>query len=206
MRWEWLSYADQAHVTVVFGGWAVGAAAFDALPREGAVLLAQDYTHLGDPLDVLGDFDHVTLLAFSFGVASAAHWMAQTGFQPARKVAVSGTLWPADADRGIAPEMVQATADNLSEASFARFCRRAGMALPAPALDIPAAQEELRAIAARGPAPDTAFDRIWIPSRDRVIPTQAQSLAWISQSDAVRTVDAAHIPFATQPSWEAWTA
>ena len=204
MKKQWLSRADSASLIVVFGGWAVGAAAFARLSSDGAILFVEDYTRLDDPLPELAKYDEVTLLSFSFGVASAAHWMAQIGFTPTRQIAIGGTLWPADEDKGIAPDLIRATAENLSEDSFARFCRRAGLKSPAPAIDIAAARSELNAIIDRGPAPDTRFDRIWIPKRDRVIPTQAQVLAWNSQPHALRYVSAPHIPFDAGQSWTDW--
>lgn len=204
MKQQWLSRAAPASLIVVFGGWAVGAAAFDGLSSDSAVLLVEDYTRLDDPLPELAQYDEVTLVSFSFGVVSAAHWMAQTGFTPTRQIAISGTLWPADEDKGIAPDMIRATAENLSDDSFAKFCRRAGLKTPAPAIDIAAARAELNAIIDRGPAPDARFDRIWIPKRDRVIPAHSQVLAWESQPQAVRYVLAPHIPFEAGQSWADW--
>lgn len=204
MRRRWLSHSDSASLTLVFGGWAVGAAAFAGLSGDGAVLLIEDYTRLDDPLPELAQFDRVDLVAFSFGVASAAHWMATTGFVPARSIAISGTLQPADEEKGIAPDLIRATADNLTEDSFAKFCRRAGLKSPAPAIDIVAARAELHAVIERGPAPDTRFDRIWIPQRDRVIPTRAQELAWAAQSEAVRYAPGLHIPFSPGQTWAEW--
>ncbi|MES0864894.1 pimeloyl-ACP methyl esterase BioG family protein [Ruegeria sp. SCPT10] len=204
MKRQWLFRADSASLTVVFGGWAVGAAAFAGLSSDGAVLLVEDYTRLDDPLPELAQYDEVTLVSFSFGVASAAHWMAQTGFIPTRQIAISGTLWPADKDKGIAPDLIRATAENLSDDSFVKFCRRAGLKTPAPAIDIKAARAELGAIVERGPAPDAQFDRIWIPKRDRIIPTQAQVLAWDSQPHAIRYVPTPHFPFEVGQSWADW--
>ena len=136
MKHRWLAQSDDSKLTLVFGGWALGAAPFRGLTGGGSVLLVDDYTGLDDPLPDLAGFDRVDMLAFSFGVASAAHWLASTGFSPDRLVAVSGTLHPACADRGIAPDIVRATADQLSSASFIKFCRRAGLSADIPVLDI----------------------------------------------------------------------
>lgn len=205
MKHQWLSRSDGTDLTLVFGGWALGAAPFDGLTDADNLLLVQDYTQIDAPLPLDG-FDRVRLLAFSFGVVSAAHWLAQTGFRPDRLVAVSGTLNSASAEFGIAPEMIRATADNLSEASFTKFCRRAGLVARAPALDLNAARAELLAVIDRGAAPDPGFDRIWIPQRDRVIPTTAQEAAWADQSDIIRRVDTPHVPFAAGQSWAEWFA
>ncbi|MBO9447529.1 pimeloyl-ACP methyl esterase BioG family protein [Ruegeria sp. R14_0] len=204
MNQRWLSRNGTNDLILIFGGWALGAAPFAGLIGGADVLFVDDYAQLDDPLPDLEQYDQVDLIAFSFGVASAGHWLAQTGFRPNRMVAVSGTLRPADPEHGIAPDMIRATADNLTESSFAKFCRRAGLDGPAPEIDIAAAQAELLAVIDRGDAPHAAFDRIWIPERDRVIPTLAQEAAWADQLDAVRRIAAPHVPFRGGQSWQEW--
>lgn len=205
MRRHWLTRNGGAQLTLVFGGWALGPAPFAGLVGATDVLVVDDYRGLDDALPETGDYATVRLLAYSFGVASAAHWLAGHGLTCARKVAVNGTLFPADADRGIAPEIVAATADGLSAASFARFCRRAGLDGRAPEIDFAAAAEELRTIAARRPAPDPGFDRVWISASDRIVPTVAQEMAW-GQSDTVRRIPGPHQPFAAGQTWAEWFA
>lgn len=204
MKQQWLSRAGTQEVLLVFGGWALGPAPFQGLSGDADVLFVDDYSRLDNPLSDLAQYDRVILFAFSFGVASAAHWLTQTGFQPDRLVAVSGTLSPADAQHGIAPDMIRSTADQLSTASFAKFCRRAGFHGPVPSADIDAARAELFAVIERGVAPDQNFDRIWIPQRDRIIPTGAQQAAWAGQQNVVRTISAPHVPFASGQSWKEW--
>ena len=206
MKQQWLSRSGTQEVLLVFGGWALGPTPFQGLSGDADILFVDDYTRMDNPLSDLAQYDRVTLIAFSFGVASAAHWLTQTGLQPDRLVAVSGTLSPADAEHGIAPDMIRATADQLSTASFAKFCRRAGLDGSAPAVDIDAARAELFAVIERGAAPDRNFDRIWIPQRDRIIPTRAQQAAWAGQQDAVREISAPHVPFAAGQSWKEWIA
>lgn len=206
MKHRWLTQSDQPDLVLVFGGWALGAAPFEGLTGAGNVLLVEDYTSLDDPLPDLTRFERVDLLAFSFGVASAAHWLATSNFCPDRMVAVSGTLHPASAQYGIAPEMIQATADQLTVASFAKFCRRAGLSGDPPALDADAARAELHAIIHRGSALDPGFDRIWVPDRDRIIPSLAQNAAWSSQPDVVRSVSGPHVPFKSGQNWAGWLA
>ncbi|WP_300514702.1 pimeloyl-ACP methyl esterase BioG family protein [Aliiroseovarius sp.] len=204
MQRQWLARTGTSDLILVFAGWALGAAPFAGLVGEEDVLLVQDYTTL-DAVPGLAGYDRVSLLAYSFGAVSAAHWLAQTGAQVQRRVAVAGTLYPADADKGIAPETVRLTAESLTSASFAKFCRRAGLDGPAPNIDIDAARDELLAIADRGPAPDPGFDRVWIPARDRIIPTRAQKLAWAGHA-GLREVDGGHVPFRPGQRWEGWFA
>jgi len=204
MQQQWLSRRGTSSLILLFGGWAIGAAVYNRMVSDIDVMLVQDYRDLDDPLSVLAQYDRVDLVAFSFGVASAIHWSKGNGFQPTRLIAISGTLSPVNPDKGIRPAIIRATADNLSDDSFARFCRRAGLAGPAPTIDINAARAELHAVIDRGPAPDHPFDRIWIPQRDRIIPTQAQETAWKRQAHSVRQCPGPHIPFSPGQNWEEW--
>lgn len=206
MKHRWLEQSEGNTLTLVFGGWALGAAPFKGLTGGGSVLLVDDYTRLNDALPDLARFSRVDMLAFSFGVASAAHWLAETQFRPNRLVAISGTLHPACADRGIAPEMIKATADQLSLTSFTKFCRRAGLSGETPELDIDQARKELHAVIHRGSAPDPGFDLVWIPERDRIIPTKAQEAAWASSQDVVKRTAGQHVPFQPGQSWAEWMA
>lgn len=206
MKTRWLAQSGTKTLILVFGGWALGARVFDGLLGDDDVLYVDDFTTLDNDLSETSAYDSVHLLAFSFGVVSAAHWLLGAGLRPSRMVAVNGTLYPADKERGIAPQTVVATTDGLTHESFARFCRRAGLGGAPPQIDIAAAQAELRAIVARGSAPDCHFDRIWISGRDRIIPAAAQRMAWQSQSDAIRDIPAAHQPFEPGQRWGDWCA
>ncbi|SLN56072.1 hypothetical protein ROA7450_02898 [Roseovarius albus] len=204
MRKQWLSHAGGVDLLLVFGGWGLGPAPFKGLSGAGDVLFVDDYTTLDNGLLETSDYDETTLLAYSFGVVSAAHWLAQTGFRPNRKVAVNGTLYPANENKGIATETVNATIDGLSPDSFSNFCRRAGFRDTPPQIDITTAQEELRAIMNRGSAPETTFDRIWISQRDRIIPAQAQTAAWAAQEKTIKYNPGSHCPFTNGQSWQEW--
>ena len=206
MRRHWLARDGSDELTLVFAGWGLGAAPFAGLIGATDVLVVDDYTTLDDPLPEVAGYARLRLLAYSFGVASAAHWLARFEHRPTQLVAVNGTLHPADPQRGIAPETVAATANGLSSESFARFCRRAGKIGPAPVIDHGAAAVELRAIAARGTAPTLPFDRIWISDADLIIPTAAQTLAWQDQAEAVQRIPGGHMPFRPGQSWQEWFA
>ncbi|WP_339109552.1 pimeloyl-ACP methyl esterase BioG family protein [Thioclava sp. GXIMD4216] len=209
MKGQWLGPRKHRDLLLVFGGWALGAAAFAGMVGQTDVLLLDDYKDLTVDLPPLEGYAHIDLLAYSFGVAGAAHWLAGQklvgrGLRLRRSVAIAGTLTPASVTSGIPPERVRATAEGLTAATFATFCRRAGLAGPAPQLDLEAARAELLEVMARGPAPAYAFDRIWIPRRDRIVPPQAQEYAWHSRAAAVRFVDAPHVPFRAGQDWQDW--
>lgn len=206
MNRHWIRRAGSARLLLVFAGWGLGPAPFLGLRGDDDVLVVDDYTRLDDSLSETLDYDRTALLGFSFGVVSAAHWIAETGFRTERRIAVNGTLFPADETRGIPPAMVEATLNGLTAASFAAFCRRAGHGGGGASIRIGQAQQDLRAIVARGAAPPTRFDRIWISERDRIVPPAAQKTAWQDQAAAIRMRAAPHQPFRAGQSWQEWLA
>lgn len=200
MKSQWLQQNGADELILVFGGWALGAAPFAHLSGSADVLLFSDYRTLDLDLEPLARYARRSLIAYSFGVAAAGHALASTELEFHRKVAVCGSLHPSDERFGIPPERVRQTADNLSETSLRQFARRAGSALPAPA-DIPALQDELFAVIARGPAPDPGFDRIWLGRNDRIFPPENLEAAWREQADRVRWLETGHNPFPAFADW-----
>lgn len=201
MKGEWLQRNGADDLIVVFGGWALGAAPFAHLRGTAEVLLLSDYRTLDFDTEALAPYVRRSLIAYSFGVAAAGHALASAELIFDRKVAVCGSLHPADEHFGIPPERVRQTADQLTEASLRQFARRAGSPLLEQS-DVPALRDELHAVIARGPAPDPGFDRIWLGHRDRIFPPENLEAAWRDQADQVRWLEAGHNPF---PSFTTWS-
>lgn len=203
MKRHWLQRGQSDRLLLVFGGWALGPGVVAGITCQSDLLLVEDYRSLDLAPEVLAPYQHWQALGFSFGVASLLHWLAATQTSPDRLVALNGTAFPCDPQKGIPADRVAATAEGLTEQSFAKFVQRAG-GQAGLQIDLKARGDELRAIAARGGAPERSFDRVWIGRRDRVIPTAAQMRAWAPQQDVVRLFDGPHIPFAPIQSWEEW--
>lgn len=204
MRWEWLQQTGSPDVIVVFGGWALGPSPFAALEGSQDVLFVEDWRDLDVDLPDLSAYQRRFLIAFSFGVAAAGHWLAAHALSFDRKVAVNGTLEPVSSDYGISPDMVEATAAGLNATSFAGFCRRAGVK-SAPKIDVDARQEELRSVARRGATPKTQFDKVWLSRKDRIFPAASFEAAW-ADAPVSWLPDAPHAPFAAMPTWQDWLA
>lgn len=204
MKTRWLQQNRANSVLVLFGGWAVGPGVFSGISGDMDVLFVDEYQLLDVDMPDLSGYDRITLLAYSFGVAAAGWWMANSDVPLARKVAVNGTLHPADPRRGIGARRIHATADGLDAAGFATFCHMAGMDVPDAEIDYDVRRAELRAVADRPAAPEATFDRIWIARSDRIILAAHQRRAWQGQAQAIREVDGGHVPFAASQTWEAW--
>ncbi|MFK0298037.1 pimeloyl-ACP methyl esterase BioG family protein [Brevundimonas sp. NPDC090276] len=200
MKPQWLQRDGADALILVFGGWALGAAPFAHLSGSADVLLLSDHRNLDFDLEPLRPYARRSLIAYSFGVAAAGHVLAATTLDFDRKVAACGSLHPADERLGIPPERVRQTADQLAETSLRQFVRRAGSPPPEDC-DLPALQEELLAVIARGPAPDPGFDRVWLGRNDRIFPPENLTEAWRKQADQVRWLETGHNPFPAFADW-----
>lgn len=204
MDLRWLRQNGSSEVIVIFGGWAVGPHVFEGLAGDQDLLFVRDYRDLTTDLPDLSRYATRNLVAWSFGVASFAHWQAGRGVHFDRKVAINGTLTPVDRSMGVPPAAMQMTMETLTEDSFQLFLSRCFNARqPHHLIDTEACRAELEAVLRRGSGPEIEFDRIWISDKDRIFPPANMTRAWAAQAAAVRDIDGAHAPFDRFPDWQA---
>lgn len=201
MEMRWLNQTGAAEAIVIFGGWAVGPEVFAHLEGEQDVLFVSDYRDLNADLPDLSGYDSTSLLAWSFGVASYAHWQ-QGRLDPfARKVAVNGTLTPVDRTCGIPPVAMQKTIETLSPETYQLFVSRVfGARQPIAEIEVDARRQELLAVQARAGAPDPGFDQILISQKDKIFPAANMRRAWDGRQ--IQEITAAHMPFDRFSSWQ----
>ncbi len=201
MEARWIRQAGAAEAIVVFGGWAVGPDAFAHLAGPQDLLFVADYRNLDAELPELTSYKRVSLMAWSFGVASYGHWQRGRPDPFARKVAVSGSLTPVNRLTGIPPVAMARTVQALDHASYQQFLSRVFNATqPDTALDVCDRRAELNAVALRGDAAEPGFDRVLIAKGDRIFPPQNLRRAWAG--GPLREIDGPHAPFAQFETWE----
>jgi len=191
---------QNTEVIVVFSGWAVATDVFDHLTGDYDILIADDYRDLAAELPDLSGYDRISLVAWSFGVVSYAHWQQGRSDPFDRKVAINGTLTPVNRTMGVPPVAMDKTRKTLSADAYQLFLARVFNARrPRGEIDVSARRDELSAIEARGDAPAMPFDRVWISTADKIFPAANQIRAW--PADVTRQIAAPHAPFATFASW-----
>lgn len=201
MEFRWLRKTGAEEVIVVFGGWAVGAEVFAHLEGPQDVLFSHDYRDLDADLPDLSAYANVSLLAWSFGVASYSHWQQGRADPFQRKLAVNGSLTPVNRLTGIPPVAMVRTVESLSHASFQQFLTRVFNApQPDTPLEVALRRDELNAVALRGDAPEMGFDSVLVSSQDRIFPSASLTRAW--QGTRLREVRAPHALFSQFKTWE----
>ncbi|MCF8383785.1 MAG: DUF452 family protein [Chlorobium sp.] len=209
---DWIIRQGAGEVVLFFSGWGMDRRIADHLSGQYSSDPAYDLLAFHDyrsgeidaaTCDALRAYRKRTVVAWSFGVWSAAHAQLPP---VSHAVAVNGTLSPVDRESGIDPEVFQATLDTYNDANRLRFNRRmcgGGEALEhflsvQPERLSACQQEELAAFSRRlqsGYGPEGfRYDHVIIGGRDMIFPASRQFAAWKGYPQTV-IADMPHYPF-----------
>jgi pimeloyl-[acyl-carrier protein] methyl ester esterase len=215
MKTTWLRKEGAEELLLFFNGWGMDRRIGDHLLAESLsdgfqadLLLCHDYRTLeleAGVVSELSQYGSITVVAWSFGV-----WVAQHVALPPIKcaIAINGTLHPVNAERGISPQVFEATLATYSEKSRQRFNRRmcgtgevlalfSGMSPDRAASD---QREELERLQEHFLTQDSAVRAGWryhhaiIGGRDLVFPAEQQYHAWRGVPQTI-IADMPHFPF-----------
>lgn len=204
MNYSLIKDNGSSRLILFFVGWGMDDKPFLSLTVPDGYDLAVVWDYRDEALALsLDSYAEICVVAWSFGVVSACRWIAVNGALPlTRCIAVAGTPFPVDDERGIPEAIFSATLNNLnaenlmkfyrrmlgSKAAFEAFCNQ----LPQRYIDELA--DELRTIAQRGNSdlPISVWDEVIVPTADRIIPPVNQLAAWQGYG-SLSTVDACHM-------------
>lgn len=189
MQYDLFNATSDAPLTVLFAGWGMDAEPFRPLIGPDPTAIVRDYTDLTAELPFLNGRrgEELRVIGWSMGVWAA---MQVLGERPVREaIAVNGTPWPIDAERGIPPEIFDATLAGFGEAGLTRFRRRmcgGGEALKdfmahAPKRGTADLEAELRALGEgirSKPVPGFVWTRAIACTGDRIFPQANQLRAF----------------------------
>lgn len=145
-------------------------------------------------------YDEIVVISWSFGVAAATRFIEEnSGLPITLRMAVNGTPFPVDDDRGIPTDIFEGTLDNLSEITLKKFDRRmCGIpVLLKRSRGIESLKEELRSIRSNFSGNNVSDTSVWdvalIGDRDNIIPTHNQLRAWEGHTPT-EVIDSPHYP------------
>ncbi len=214
MKSAWLKKEGAEELLILFNGWGMDRRIGDHLLMESQaaefsrdLLLCYDYSSLELDAVVHEEMRHyqrITLIAWSFGV-----WVAQqTALPPVTgAIAINGTLFPVDADKGIRPDIFEATLSSWSDENRQRFYRRmcgnsqalalfTSMSPERTATDQQQELAQLQSLFLHHNATTSAwsYDLAIIGGRDLVFPAEQQFAAWKGVPGTI-IADMPHFPF-----------
>ncbi len=212
MEKEFITYASNRRLLLLFLGWGMDATPFRDLHKPGYDILAVfGYEHTGnDAFGMLSQqvqgYDEVITVAWSFGVRIATeflriyrHRLPLTGC-----IAVNGTPFHIDDKRGIPHAIAEGTLQGLSEQSLRKFRRRmfatadafSAFCETAPRRTFDSMHNELEEFVDMDPSPyPEVWQRAVVSGADRIFPPENQLRAWKEAEVEIDLLpDAPHFP------------
>ncbi|MDO5569836.1 MAG: DUF452 family protein [Bacteroidales bacterium] len=207
MQTVFLKNNNAENLIVFFCGWGMDIEPFknkfDSL-KNSDICLCFDYQDVFLNTDVFKKYNNKTIIAWSLGVYIASLF-ADT-INPERMIAINGTLFPIDDEKGIAKNIFFSTLDNISEENIARFQRRMCGSKSSfkdyidikPKRSIESLKSELKFISELYENYSSAFitKRKWdlavIGSKDLIFTPENQKKGWSENSQKTIIVDESH--------------
>lgn len=194
---------DTGHnsLIILFLGWGFSPDSFAGIRKPGFdILSVRGYEGLsGNMIDEEiraflkerdSAYSEVVVIAWSFGVKAAAAFLENTTIPVTLSLAVNGTEYHIDNDRGIPRAIFKGTLEGLSDRTFEKFrLRCAGswaklrqLDVDGNTNDIDALRRELEWFASLPPVPParrySIWDKVVIGENDRIFPVNNQTKAW----------------------------
>lgn len=205
MRFQLLTDTPRSrHLVLLFAGWGMSPRPLQGVAMPGYdVAVVWDYREMSDGwLEDILDYGEIVVVAWSFGVHAAARFIvAHPQLPVTARIAVNGTRFTADDERGIPRAIFDGTLNGLSERSVAKFnMRMCGgsaaykeFAASAPERGVDDLREELRSFDT-APARRMLWDKAFVSRGDLIIPPTAQLKAWADEAVEVVEIDGPHLP------------
>ena len=203
MNLEFLKQNTSNRLTLIFAGWGMSATDFRFLENhETDLLVCSDYRVPNFNTDILKPYTDVRLIGYSLGVWAAAYVFSEKKIAFSEKIAINGTMFPVDNERGIPTQLYEGTEQSLSENSFRKFIlRMCGtkesfqefMANTAQK-NIAHLKEELRVIqqlSMQYNISDFQWSKVVISTNDAIFLPENQRKAWLGNENVVE-VEASH--------------
>ena len=205
MKIEFLQQNNTNHLTLIFAGWGMSASDFRFLVKTECIpslLVCSDYRTLDFDTDILKPYTDIRFIAYSLGVWAASFVFHKKKIAFSEKIAINGTRFPVDNERGIPIKTYKGTEQSLSENSLRKFIlRMCGtkenfeqfMTNTEPK-NIAHLKEELRIIqrlSTQYNVSDFQWDKVIISTNDAIFPIENQREAWEKNENVVE-IEASH--------------
>jgi biotin synthesis protein BioG len=190
MKLYWHKKENNDRLILLFNGWGCDENIIRGVDKTGYdMLLVYDYTNVeAEKLQCIGGYEVIDVLAWSFGVMVADRCMGEIS-NIGKRIAVNGSLYPIDNERGI-PEMIfQKTLQTYNDENRKKFFIRMMGGLSRytayegflPGRTTFSQLEELQSLAVlagQPPSQKQDWNLAVISKNDRIFPSANMSNAW----------------------------
>ena len=212
-------------LVLFFAGWGMDEHPFlEYLPADRDCLICYDYSSLSFDESLLSSYKRIRVVAWSMGVWAASQILSCRDLPVTESIAINGTPWPVDDERGIATTIFRGTLEGVNEKKLQKFRRRMcgskevleHFMQHAPRRTIEDLYEELKQIGKQSteqsgrrmenPAVATGihlphtrnsvfeWDKIYIGLQDKIFLPDNQQKAWERKKTIM--IDCEHYPYA----------
>ncbi|MDE7452693.1 MAG: DUF452 family protein [Paramuribaculum sp.] len=201
-----VSHTGSSRLIIFFAGWGMDDTPFRNMRYPGYdVAVVWNYSESGFTSDFWRGYSEICILAWSYGVYYAGRFIENHPELPVTaRVAVNGTLYPVDKEKGIPAQIFNVTLSALSQQNVKKFYRRmCGSSVAyesfmdnSPGRSVESLAAELTAIGddfSIYGAPQCRWDKAYISANDRIFPPESQFAAWNDMADII-TLPGAHLP------------
>ena len=125
MKIEFLTHNTSGKLTLLFAGWGMSAVDFRFLQNhETDLCVCSDYRTFDFDTEFLKSYTGIRLIGYSLGVWAAAYVFHEKEITFSETIAINGTMFPVDNERGIPTKTYEGTEQSLSDNSFRKFVLR----------------------------------------------------------------------------------
>jgi hypothetical protein len=193
-----------SELLLFFAGWGMDEHPFlEYLPADNDSMICYDYRSLSFDDSLLAPYQQIRVIAWSMGVWAASRTLSGRNLPVSESIAVNGTPWPVDDEKGIATAIFRGTQEGLKKNTLQKFRKRmcgSKEALEhfmdhAPQRTVEDLREELILIGKHSfyrHESSFEWDKIYIGLQDKIFLPSKQQKAWEGKN--MITVDCEHYP------------
>ena len=170
-------------------------------------MVVYDYNDFYIDINLITGYSNYYIFAWSFGVYAASAFVSENSNLPiGLSMAINGTPFPVDDEKGIPENIFLGTLNNLTERSLFKFYRRMcrngaqyeEFMKNVPERDISSLRSELEHMFNHSRSftyPDVVWDKVVIGANDLIFPSVNQRRAWVmSGTSHIIETDESHLP------------
>ena len=197
------------NLILFFCGWGMDENPFSVLKSKSDILFVYDYTTPDFPEFDFSKYKSIKLLSFSYGVYAGAIAKMPEDLRIEKRIAINGTLIPVDDTYGVPVKQFELT-EKMDSQSVVKFRQRLFGGEKAkehfelfeqhlPNRSAKSCTDELLGMKKYVPqlaTPQKKFDKVYIASHDRCVPTRNQKNFW--QRAGMKNIiflETGHFPF-----------
>lgn len=204
MKQQFIIKENHPVLLLFFSGWASDSTPFTAYHPQGCdFMICYDYRDLTFDYSTVGSYSKIYAVGWSMGVWAGAHILSPLRDKICGSVAINGTRYPSDNERGIPELIFNGTLEGLNEKTLHKFLRRMCGTTEnfrkflevTPRRPLEEIREELRCISEAYPqigSGEYNWQKAVIGKSDMIIPAQNQENAWLYDKVPAEFVEYPH--------------